>query len=240
MTPPHITARRTLVALDRDWLVPIARALAHATPLEPVPSMSPGTSLLAEFLIQHNGGNPRYARLGPITKTQVLPPSEDDWLTAPLDGTAPHAEFWQFDYGDVVHGHVVVSSDHIGSWFPLMDFRITTRCGTTSRHWLAPPNPAVQAVVEIDTSDGPVWRVDTDLFADYLAGARHDVGALDIVIASVLSSAATFRTQSGPPLNDPVWKRNLPAPGTDLALDMTAGGGIHATYHVYPKKRTNQ
>lgn len=240
MPTDHITARRSLVALDPDWLEPVVDSLAHATPLEPVPSMSPGTRRLAEFLSQHNGPDTRYYRLGPIPKRPVLSPSGDDWLTTPLDGEVPHAEFWQFDYDDRVHGHVALSPDHTGNCFPLLDFRIATRCGTTSRHWLTPPNPSVQGVVVTDSPDGPVSRTDTDLLADYIAGNRHDVGALDTVVASALSDGATFRTQSGPPLRDPAWKRYLPAPGTDLAFDMTAGGGIHAVYRVYPKTRTNQ
>ena len=240
MPTDHITARRTLVALDPVWLEPVVDALAHAAPLEPAPSMPPGTRRLAEFLTQHNGPDSRYSRLGPIPKRPVLSPSGDDWLTTPLDGEVPHAEFWQFDYGDRVHGHVVVSPDHTGSCFPLLDFRIATRCGTTSRHRLVPPNPSVQAVVEIDSLDGPACRTDTDLLADYIAGNRHDVGALDTITASTLSSAAGFRTQSGPPLNGRVWNRALPAPGTDLAFDVTGAGGLHAVYRVYPKKRTNQ
>lgn len=240
MSTPHIIARRDLVALDPDWLEPVVDALAHAAPLEPAPSMPPGTRRLAEFLSQHNGPDTRYYRLVPIPKRPVLSPSGDDWLTTPLSGEKPHAQFWQFNYGGRVHGHVVVSPDHTGNYFPLLDFRIATRCGTTSRHWLTPPKSSVKAVVVTDSPDGPACRTDTDLLADYLAGNRHDVGALDTTVASALASAATFRAQSGPPLNDPAWKRYLPAPGTDLAFDMTCGGGISAVYRVYPKTRTNQ
>lgn len=239
MTSPHIIVRRDLVALDPDWLEPVVDSLAHATPLEPVPSMPAGTRRLAEFLSQHNGPDTRYYRLVPIPKRPVLSPSGDDWLTTPLSGERPHAQFWQFNYGGRVHGHVVVSPDHTGNYFPLLDFRIATRCGTTSRHWLTPPKSSVKAVVVTDSPDGPACRTDTDLLADYIAGARHTIGPHTTIEPELLSRVATVRTQSGPPLRDAAWGTNLPAPGTDLAFDMTGGGGLHAVYRVYPKKRTN-
>lgn len=233
----EVMAHRTRAVCGPSESQRIIDALVAAGTVRDTRWFSDGGLRVAEFVSQHAAGN-GFAPLHPAPDTDTYGRRLPDPFTA--IGSSQVCDMWKLDYGDRVHGHVAVSPDHTGSCFPLLDFRIATRCGTTSRHWLTPPNPSVQAVVEVDSPDGPTWRTDTDLLADYLAGNRHDVGALDTVVASVLSSAATFRTQSGPPLNDRVWKRDLPAPGTDLAFDMTGDGGLHAVYRVYPKKRTNQ
>lgn len=232
MTTPHITARRTLVALDPVWLEPVVDALAHAAPLEPAPSMSPGTRRLAEFLTQHNGDDPRFARLGPTPK----PVDVSDPLAFPRAGGVPHAAFWQFDYPDMTHGHVAVSSEYAPNWFPVGSSQDIYICCTSSRHYRVTLDDAGRTA----TRSGDAWLLDPDVLADYIAGARHTIGPHTTIDPDLLSSVATVRTQSGPPLRDAAWGTNLPAPGTDLAFDMTAGGGLHAVYRVYPKKRTNQ
>lgn len=243
MSTPHITVRRSMVALDRDWLAPVAHALAHAASLEPAPSMSPGTARLAEFVSRHNGGDPRYARLGPIPPHAAGLSTDTDWLTSPRTNASPHAEFWEFDYGDVVHGHVAVSTICTSGIFPVAGFRDVVRCGTSSRH-APPPSGTVTAggnnLDSLDDLTHSGWQNTVAMIADYLAGARHDLGALESFDAVLMSSAATIRAQSGPSLRDAVWNRDLPAPGTDIMYDLHHGDGLHATYRIYPKKRTNQ
>ena len=43
MAQPHITARRSSVTIDADWLEPAVLALESGTELAPTPDMSGGT-----------------------------------------------------------------------------------------------------------------------------------------------------------------------------------------------------
>lgn len=162
------------------------------------------------------------------------PVDVSDPLAFPRVGGVPHAAFWQFDYPDMTHGHVAVSSEYATKWFPVGSSQDIYTCGTSSRHYRATPDDADHTA----THSGDAWLLDPDVLADYIAGARHTIGPHTTVEPELLSRVATIRTQSGPPLRDAVWGSNLPAPGTDLAFDMTGGDGLHATYRVYPKKRT--
>jgi len=261
MAQPHITARRSSVTIDADWLEPAVLALESGTELAPTPDMSGGTRRLAEFVSQHNGSDPRYAPLARVPKrpreekprrssgfvlmlgnTPLRDDTDDtDPLITPTNYAPAYAEFWQFDYGDHVHGHIFISNGRRETRLAITAFRNNYQCGTSSRslpgHTLQPFNSG-KHIYEFDTG---AWTEDKAILADYVSGDDTALCAVPgIPIGTMnpraLPSVANFRAAHGPAMRDRVWEKGLPEPGTDLNFDMAHPDGIHATYRVYRKK----
>ena len=183
MAQPHITARRSSVTIDADWLEPAVLALESGTELAPTPDMSGGTRRLAEFVSQHNGSDPRYAPLARVPKrpreekprrssgfvlmlgnTPLRDDTDDtDPLITPTNYAPAYAEFWQFDYGDHVHGHIFISNGRRETRLAITAFRNNYQCGTSSRslpgHTLQPFNSG-KHIYEFDTG---AWTEDLSL-----------------------------------------------------------------------------
>lgn len=262
MAQPHIIAHRGRVTIDAAWLEPTVRALESGTSLELDASMSGGTRRLAEFVTQHNGDDSRYAPLARVPErpreqnrrrstgfvlmlgNPPLKPDNDDTdpLITPSDYDPAYAEFWQFDYDDVIHGHIFISNEQRETNLDVTAFRNNYQCGTSSR---TAPGRALQPfnsgkhIYEFNTG---AWTDDKAILADYVFGddtALAAVGGTPIGTMNprMLPSVANFRAVDGPAVRDRVWEREHPEPGTDLHFDMAHPDGVHATYRVYRKKK---
>lgn len=261
MAQPHITAHRSSVTIDADWIEPAVLALESGTELAPTPDMSGGTARLAEFLTQHNGLNSRYAPLSRVPKrpreekprrssgfvlmlgnTPLRDDTDDtDDLITPSNYSPAYAEFWQFDYGDHVHGHIFISNARRETRLGVTAFRNNYQCGTSSRptpgRTLQPFNSG-KHIYEFDTG---AWTVDKAILADYVFGDDTALCAvpgtpIGTMNPRTLPSVANFRAVDGPAVRDRVWEKELPEPGTDLHFDAAHPDGVHATYRVYRKK----
>lgn len=257
MAQPHITARRSSVTIDADWLEPAVLALESGTELAPTPDMSGGTRRLAEFISQHNGPDPRYAPLARVPKRPRQPrtrrssgfvlmlgntPLRDDTddtdsLITPTDYMPAYAEFWQFDHDGTTSGHIFIANGSRKTRLTVTAFRNNYQCGTSSRsmpgHTLQPFNSG-RHIYESDTA---AWTMNKAALSDYVFGDDTALGSgIGTMNPRVLSSAANVRTADGPAVRDRVWERELPTPGTDLNFDAAYPDGLHATYRVYRKK----
>lgn len=262
MAQPHIIARRHLVTIDAAWLEPTVRALESGSVLEPAPDMSGGTRRLAEFISQHNGPDPRYAPLARVPKrprkektrrssgfvlmlgnTPLRDDTDDtDDLITPLDFAPAYSEFWQFDFGAHVHGHIFVSNGRVETRLGVTAFRNNYYCGTSSRSTpgrTLQPFDSGKHIYEFNTG---AWTEDKAVLADFVfgddtvlnSGAVTPVGTMN---PRALPSVANVRVAHGPSVRDLVWERELPEPGTDFHFDAAHPYGIHATYRVYRKKK---
>ena len=180
----------------------------------------PSGMRVAEFLAQHAAGG-KYAALYPA-------PSEDTDSDDPdpfhVVTSSLVCEFWQFDYGDEVHGHIMCQE--LGSRpkmcaTPERDGRLAF-LGTCSRR------PA--STFDFDTSH---------LSDDNLAGYIFDRDNTAIIgwvqaFAEDMYAACNAHAVSGPALNSADWDDvDATAPGTDLIHDVTAGAAVvEATYLV--------
>lgn len=172
---------------------------------------------VAEFLGQHAaGGTCRPLYPAPAEDTDSDEPDPFLVVTSPLV-----CEMWQFDYGDEVHGHIMLSDE---TGFPAVPARAFRNAqlefiGTCSRR-----------TEDIDRN-GDV--------TDYFFG-RDDTAASDRVFfhVSELSHSIGPYIASGPDIPDSRWDDvvNVPAPGTDLVHDATGGAAlVEAVYMTTPK-----
>lgn len=190
----------------------------------------PSGMRVADFLAQHAAGG-KYAAL-------YLAPSEDTDSDEPdpfLVVTSPLVcEMWQFDYGDEVHGHILMS-DGVGfAAVPARPFRNAglSFIGTCSRHTTDIDSGA-------DDADNDDYLYGRDDVFGYFFG-RDDTAASDRVFfhVSELSHSIGPYIASGPDIPDSRWDDvvNVPAPGTDLVHDATGAAAlVEAVYMTTPK-----
>lgn len=143
-------------------------------------------------------------------------------------------DVWQFDYGDEVHGHILVS-DGVG--FAAVSARPFRNAGlvfigTCSRHTADTDSGA-------DDADNDNYLYGRDDVFGYFFG-RDDTVASDRVFfhVSELSHSIGPYIASGPDIPDSRWDgvANVPAPGTDLVYDATGAAAlVEAVYMTTPK-----
>ena len=187
---------------------------------------------VAEFLDQHAAGD-KHQPLYPAPAEET----GDSDVPDPFHvvGSSLLCDIWQFDYGDEIHGHILVS-DGVGfAAVPARPFRnaALSFIGTCSRH-------------TADTDSGAGADADND---DYLYGrddvfgyffGRDDTAASDRVFfhVSELSHSIGPYIASGPDMLDSQWDAvvHVPAPGTDLVHDATGGAaGVEAVHMTTPR-----
>lgn len=177
----------------------------------------PAGMRVAEFVGQHAAGG-KYAALYPAPSEDTDSDEPDPFLvvTSPLV-----CEMWQFDYGDEVHGHIMLSDE---TGFPAVPARAFRNAqlefiGTCSRH-----------TTDIDRNSD---------VTDYFIG-RDDTASSGRVFfhASELPHSIGSYIASGPDMLDSQWRdvAHATAPGTDLVHDATGGAAlVEAVYMTTPK-----
>ena len=177
----------------------------------------PAGMRVAEFVGQHAAGG-KYAALYPAPSEDTDSDEPDPFLvvTSPLV-----CEMWQFDYGDEIHGHIMLSDE---TGFPAVPARAFRNAqlefiGTCSRH-----------TTDIDRNSD---------VTDYFIG-RDDTASSGRVFfhASELPHSIGSYIASGPDMLDSQWRdvAHATAPGTDLVHDATGGAAlVEAVYMTTPK-----
>mgnify|MGYP001660859935 CR=1 FL=1 len=190
----------------------------------------PSGMRVAEFVGQHAAGG-KYAALYPAPAEDTDSDEPDPFLVVT---SSLVCEMWQFDYGDEVHAHVLVS-DGVGfAAVPARPFRNAglSFIGTCSRH-------TADTDSGTDDAEGDDYLYGRDDVAGYFFG-RDDTAASDRVFfhVSELSHSIGPYIASGPDIPDSRWDGvvNAPAPGTDLVHDATGSTAlVEAVYMTTPK-----
>ena len=191
----------------------------------------PSGMRVAEFMSQHAAGG-TCRPLYPAPAEETGGSDVDDPFRVVTSSLL--CDIWQFDYGDEVHGHILMS-DGVGfAAVPARPFRNAglSFIGTCSRHTAGTDSGAYDA----DNDDYLYGR--DDVFG-YFFG-RDDTAASDRVFfhVSELSHSIGPYIASGPDIPDSRWDDvvNVPAPGTDLVHDATGAAAlVEAVYMATPK-----
>jgi len=186
---------------------------------------------VAEFLGQHAAGG-TCRPLYPAPAEETGGSDVDDPFRVVTSSLL--CDIWQFDYGDEVHGHILMS-DGVGfAAVPARPFRNAglSFIGTCSRHTAGTDSGA-------DDADNDDYLYGRDDVFGYFFG-RDDTAASDRVFfhVSELSHSIGPYIASGPDIPDSRWDDvvNVPAPGTDLVHDVTGGAAlVEAVYMTTPK-----
>lgn len=210
-----------------------AQAIIDALVAGTVPDtrgFGPSGMRVAEFLDQHAAGD-KYAALYPAPSEDTDSDVDDPFIVVT---SSLLCDIWQFDYGDEVHGHILMS-DGVGfAAVPARPFRNAglSFIGTCSRHTADTDSGA-------DDADNDDYLYGRDDVFGYFFG-RDDTAASDRVFfhVSELSHSIGPYIASGPDIPDSRWDGvvNVPAPGTDLVHDATGAAAlVEAVYMATPK-----
>ena len=177
----------------------------------------PSGRRVADFLAQHAAGG-KYVALYPAPSEDTDSDEPDPFLVVT---SSLVCEMWQFDYGDEVHGHIMLSDE---TGFPAVPARAFRNAqlgfiGTCSRH-----------TTDIDRNSD---------VTDYFIG-RDDTASSGRVFfhASELPHSIGSYIASGPDMLDSQWRdvAHATAPGTDIVHDATGGAAlVEAVYMTTPK-----
>lgn len=222
MTDP-ITLHRVRAVCDATESQRLIDALVAAGTVADTRGFSEGGMRVAEFISQqHSGGT--YQPLYPapaIAPDSAVYGEHDPFIAV---GSSLAFEVWQFDYGDVVHGHIMCRG--LGSR--------TTMCvtsardgrlkflGTCSRRPARTFNFNVRHLTD-DNLAGYIFERDNTAIPGWVQAFGEDVAA-----------ACNAHTVSGPPLDSADWWRvATTGPGTDIVHDATGGTRcVEGTYRV--------
>lgn len=220
--PAPITLHRVRAVCDPLESQRIIDALVAAGTVSDTRGFSTAGLRVAEFLDQHAAGG-RYAALYPA------PAIDDDAVYGEHDpfiavGSSLVFDIWQFDYGGVVHGHIMCHG--LGS-HPNM-------CTTPARH-ARPEFLGTCSRRPASTFNFNISSLSDDNLAAYIFNRDNTaipgwVQAFD----DDMYAACNARTVSGPPLDSADWWRvATTGPGTDIVHDATGGTRcVEGTYRV--------
>lgn len=213
-----ITRTLAVVPYSESWKM--AEALVRARPITDHDLNGPAR-VVARLLWLHQHDT-RYARFPLYDSWHSRVPDVYGALASmfafagALDGDLVF-DFWQFDYGDVVHGHVSVSRAHAGTrYIPAFPSVESSMVGISTR-----PLPSMTrrnrhlGQCEVPVDDTRELRF---LFGDDIESTPNYINQHDVF------DKCTLTHVSGPALTDQVWDLYPKAPGTDFAYDAALSG----------------
>lgn len=218
----EVMAHRSRAVVDTVEAQQIVAALMAGGGVADTRGFGPAGMRVAEFVDQHAAGG-RYAALypAPSIASDAVYGEHDPFIAV---GSSLVFDVWQFDYGDVVHAHIMCQK--LGSrpkmcTTPERDGRLAF-LGTCSRR--------PSSTFDFDTS-----HLSDDNLAAYIFD-RDNAAIIGWVLAfdDDIAAACDAHIVAGPPIHGAEWWDIVTAaPGTDLVHDATTRAWfVEGTYLV--------
>lgn len=221
----HAKITRTLTAVPGSTALSMAQSLMHDVP---VGDTVHGPVRTVMGLIAAHQRNDRYACLPDLgsrgyNNRDLVLTLNDLCTRADTVSEDIVVDFWQFDYGDIVHAHVgVYKARAYNRVIAVNNTAFPDLVGITTR----PDNPRLHG-------DGMFGDVEPAL--SYIFGDdTTSVPSAKTIDPNHVFAWCAVDTISGPDLADPVWDTDPKPPGHDLVYDITSGGShaVRGVYHI--------